>query len=147
MSTLSPTDGTRTRKPGPSFTLQGQSSLSPGAILPSASSHAHHRDPTGYSWHGDFQNGWNQEVLQNAISNCNNPSNAGQFCLRAPNSSSLLALLVALEAMRLTRYFIQIKWRELLRLALTLLWCPPRPHNCARLLPLWTNPSAELSPK
>ncbi|KAG8745917.1 hypothetical protein FRC10_006721 [Ceratobasidium sp. 414] len=31
-------------------------------------------DPTGYSWHGDFQNGWDVGVLQNAIDNCNNPN-------------------------------------------------------------------------
>ncbi|KAG9089779.1 hypothetical protein FS749_001061 [Ceratobasidium sp. UAMH 11750] len=31
-------------------------------------------DPTGYSWHGDFQNGWDVNVLQNAIDNCNNPN-------------------------------------------------------------------------
>jgi hypothetical protein len=28
-------------------------------------------DPTGYSWHGDFQNGWDTTALQNAISLCN----------------------------------------------------------------------------
>lgn len=31
-------------------------------------------DPTGYSWHGDFQNGWETSVLQNAIDHCNNPN-------------------------------------------------------------------------
>jgi hypothetical protein len=31
-------------------------------------------DPTGYSWHGDFQNGWDTEVLQTAIDTCNNPN-------------------------------------------------------------------------
>ncbi|KAF8178495.1 hypothetical protein BJ912DRAFT_665000 [Pholiota molesta] len=31
-------------------------------------------DPTGYSWHGDFQNGWDTEALQNAIDKCNNPN-------------------------------------------------------------------------
>ncbi|QRV96129.1 hypothetical protein RhiJN_24147 [Ceratobasidium sp. AG-Ba] len=31
-------------------------------------------DPTGYSWHGDFQNGWDTTVLQNAIDQCNNPN-------------------------------------------------------------------------
>ncbi|CAE6367619.1 unnamed protein product [Rhizoctonia solani] len=30
-------------------------------------------DPTGYSWHGDFQNGWDTTVLQKAIDTCNNP--------------------------------------------------------------------------
>ncbi|KAJ3512650.1 hypothetical protein NLJ89_g3400 [Agrocybe chaxingu] len=32
-------------------------------------------DATGFSWHGDFQNGWDVEVLQNAIDRCNDPSN------------------------------------------------------------------------
>ncbi|KAF8753691.1 hypothetical protein RHS01_06669 [Rhizoctonia solani] len=31
-------------------------------------------DPTGYSWHGDFQNGWETSVLQKAIDTCNNPN-------------------------------------------------------------------------
>ncbi|KAL0571171.1 hypothetical protein V5O48_010786 [Marasmius crinis-equi] len=31
-------------------------------------------DPTGYSWHGDFQNGWDVNVLQKAIDECNNPN-------------------------------------------------------------------------
>ncbi|KAG5724570.1 hypothetical protein E4T56_gene19828 [Termitomyces sp. T112] len=31
-------------------------------------------DPTGYSWHGDFQNGWDTSALQNAINKCNNPN-------------------------------------------------------------------------
>ncbi|KAG8728129.1 hypothetical protein FRC12_021989 [Ceratobasidium sp. 428] len=31
-------------------------------------------DPTGYSWHGDFHNGWDINVLQNAIDQCNNPN-------------------------------------------------------------------------
>ncbi|KAJ7678764.1 hypothetical protein B0H17DRAFT_944121 [Mycena rosella] len=31
-------------------------------------------DPTGFSWHGDFQNGWDTTALQNAIDNCNNPN-------------------------------------------------------------------------
>ncbi|KAG6910694.1 hypothetical protein DXG01_008738 [Tephrocybe rancida] len=29
-------------------------------------------DPTGYSWHGDFQNGWDINTLQTAIDKCNN---------------------------------------------------------------------------
>ncbi|KAF8884527.1 hypothetical protein BD779DRAFT_779221 [Infundibulicybe gibba] len=33
-------------------------------------------DPTGYSWHGDFQNGWDTNVFQNAIDKCNNPNDA-----------------------------------------------------------------------
>ncbi|KAG8895507.1 hypothetical protein FRC00_007383, partial [Tulasnella sp. 408] len=28
-------------------------------------------DPTGYGWHGDFFNGWDIGVLQNAIDKCN----------------------------------------------------------------------------
>ncbi|KAG8872095.1 hypothetical protein FRB97_008023 [Tulasnella sp. 331] len=35
-------------------------------------------DPTGFGWHGDFYNGWDQTVLQNAINNCNDPNNPGQ---------------------------------------------------------------------
>ncbi|KIY72101.1 hypothetical protein CYLTODRAFT_389321 [Cylindrobasidium torrendii FP15055 ss-10] len=31
-------------------------------------------DPTGYSWHGDFQNGWDTKTQQLAIDNCNNPN-------------------------------------------------------------------------
>ncbi|KAF8652283.1 hypothetical protein AX16_004472 [Volvariella volvacea WC 439] len=31
-------------------------------------------DPTGYSWHADFQNGWDVGVLQNAIDQCDNPN-------------------------------------------------------------------------
>jgi len=31
-------------------------------------------DPTGYSWHGDFQNGWEIDILQDAIDKCNNPN-------------------------------------------------------------------------
>lgn len=31
-------------------------------------------DPTGFSWHGDFQSGWDQTALQNAIDDCNNPN-------------------------------------------------------------------------
>ncbi|KAJ7825325.1 hypothetical protein B0H13DRAFT_2122476 [Mycena leptocephala] len=31
-------------------------------------------DPTGFSWHGDFQNGWDITALQNAIDHCNNPN-------------------------------------------------------------------------
>ncbi|KAG9030809.1 hypothetical protein FRB95_003501 [Tulasnella sp. JGI-2019a] len=35
-------------------------------------------DPTGFGWHGDFYNGWDQTVLQNAINNCNDPNNPDQ---------------------------------------------------------------------
>ncbi|KAF7359970.1 WSC domain protein [Mycena venus] len=31
-------------------------------------------DPTGFSWHGDFQNGWDTTALQNAIDQCDNPN-------------------------------------------------------------------------
>ncbi|KAG7086206.1 hypothetical protein E1B28_002170 [Marasmius oreades] len=31
-------------------------------------------DPTGYSLHADFQNGWDVTVLQEAIDECNNPN-------------------------------------------------------------------------
>ncbi|KAK0199439.1 hypothetical protein DFS33DRAFT_233960 [Desarmillaria ectypa] len=34
-----------------------------------------HGDPTGYGWHGDFQNGWDVNALQRAIDQCNNPDN------------------------------------------------------------------------
>ncbi|KAJ7718666.1 hypothetical protein B0H16DRAFT_1678161 [Mycena metata] len=33
-----------------------------------------HGDPTGFGWHGDFQNGWDTTALQNAIDQCNNPN-------------------------------------------------------------------------
>ncbi|TCD71412.1 hypothetical protein EIP91_010118 [Steccherinum ochraceum] len=33
-------------------------------------------DPTGFSWHGDFQTGWETSALQNAIDHCNNPNDA-----------------------------------------------------------------------
>ncbi|KAF7351502.1 WSC domain protein [Mycena sanguinolenta] len=33
-------------------------------------------DPTGFSWHGDFQNGWDTTALQEAIDDCNNPNDA-----------------------------------------------------------------------
>jgi len=31
-------------------------------------------DPTGFSWHGDFQNGWDPVLFQNAIDTCDNPN-------------------------------------------------------------------------
>lgn len=33
----------------------------------------HNSDPTGFSLHADFQNGWETVALQNAIDYCNNP--------------------------------------------------------------------------
>ncbi|KAF4624411.1 hypothetical protein G7Y89_g13760 [Cudoniella acicularis] len=39
-----------------------------------------HGDPTGYGLHGDFLNGWNVSVLQNAIDNCNNPDGILEDC-------------------------------------------------------------------
>ncbi|KAG6832002.1 hypothetical protein H0H92_006037 [Tricholoma furcatifolium] len=33
-------------------------------------------DPTGFSWHGDFQNGWDTTAFQNSIDYCNNPNDA-----------------------------------------------------------------------
>jgi len=33
-------------------------------------------DPTGFSVHGDFQSGWDETALQNAIDYCNNPDDA-----------------------------------------------------------------------
>ncbi|KAG9032682.1 hypothetical protein FRB95_001110 [Tulasnella sp. JGI-2019a] len=35
-------------------------------------------DPTGWGWHGDFFNGWNVPVLQNALDHCDDFSNPGQ---------------------------------------------------------------------
>ncbi|KAL9074517.1 MAG: hypothetical protein Q9157_004376 [Trypethelium eluteriae] len=36
-------------------------------------------DPTGYGFHADFQNGWNQTVQAEAVYNCANPDNDGQI--------------------------------------------------------------------
>ncbi|KZP14798.1 hypothetical protein FIBSPDRAFT_867930 [Athelia psychrophila] len=33
-------------------------------------------DPTGYSEHGDFQSGWDQTALQNALDHCNNQNDS-----------------------------------------------------------------------
>ncbi|KZP14800.1 hypothetical protein FIBSPDRAFT_867937 [Athelia psychrophila] len=33
-------------------------------------------DPTGFSEHGDFQSGWDQTAMQNAIDHCNNPNDS-----------------------------------------------------------------------
>ncbi|KAK5121954.1 hypothetical protein LTR85_004526 [Meristemomyces frigidus] len=35
-------------------------------------------DPTGFGFHGDFQNGWDQDVLTEAVANCLIPDNFGQ---------------------------------------------------------------------
>lgn len=36
-------------------------------------------DTTGYGFHGDFQNGWDTQVLANAVANCLVPDNFGQI--------------------------------------------------------------------
>ncbi|KZV74408.1 hypothetical protein PENSPDRAFT_601507 [Peniophora sp. CONT] len=37
-------------------------------------------DPTGYSLHGDFYNGWNQDILQQAVDQCTNDSGVLEDC-------------------------------------------------------------------
>lgn len=37
-------------------------------------------DPTGYGYHGDFQNGWSVDLLGNAIQQCTNPSGELKDC-------------------------------------------------------------------
>ncbi|KAI9835060.1 MAG: hypothetical protein M1819_002612 [Sarea resinae] len=37
-------------------------------------------DPTGYGYHGDFVNGWDVSVLQNAVDNCNDPNGIMENC-------------------------------------------------------------------
>ncbi|KAF2448825.1 hypothetical protein P171DRAFT_352724 [Karstenula rhodostoma CBS 690.94] len=37
-------------------------------------------DPTGYGYHGDFQNGWSDEILGSAIQQCTNPSGQLSDC-------------------------------------------------------------------
>jgi hypothetical protein len=37
-------------------------------------------DPTGYGLHGDFQNGWDVDVLQDALNTCNASSGAISDC-------------------------------------------------------------------
>lgn len=39
-----------------------------------------HGDPTGYGFHGDFQNGWDQDVLTRAIKECRNVSGKTTDC-------------------------------------------------------------------
>lgn len=36
-------------------------------------------DPTGFGFHGDFMNGWDQDVLTDAVENCLFPDNFGQI--------------------------------------------------------------------
>lgn len=67
-------------------------------------------DPTGYGFHGDFQNGWEPDVLANATANCLVPDNFGQIsfcpslCVNLGRTCSFLSLLewlgVALEIVR-----------------------------------------------
>jgi hypothetical protein len=37
-------------------------------------------DATGYGYHGDFMNGWDVDVLQNAVDNCNDDSGLVERC-------------------------------------------------------------------
>ncbi|GAA5966294.1 hypothetical protein JCM3765_005246 [Sporobolomyces pararoseus] len=37
-------------------------------------------DPTGYGYHGDFFNGWDREVLQEAIDTCTDDSGVIEYC-------------------------------------------------------------------
>ncbi|KAF8244149.1 WSC-domain-containing protein [Wilcoxina mikolae CBS 423.85] len=37
-------------------------------------------DPTGYSYHGDFINGWDIDILNRAINECNSPSGVIEEC-------------------------------------------------------------------
>ncbi|GAA5978798.1 hypothetical protein JCM10908_004490 [Rhodotorula pacifica] len=37
-------------------------------------------DPTGYGWHGDFLNGWDRTVLQEAIDTCTDDSGIVEYC-------------------------------------------------------------------
>ncbi|KAG5639443.1 hypothetical protein H0H81_002314 [Sphagnurus paluster] len=49
-------------------------------------------DPTGYSWHGDFQNGWDTNALQNAIDNCDNPKDQTGNGMSSTHSNLSLTL-------------------------------------------------------
>ena len=64
-------DGILLPTSGLSFMLLGQSYFEGTSVILKT-----FRDPTGHSWHGDFQNGWDTTVLQNAIDKCNNPNDA-----------------------------------------------------------------------
>lgn len=37
-------------------------------------------DPTGYGYHGDFMHGWEQDVLEEAVKKCTNPSGLVEDC-------------------------------------------------------------------
>jgi len=37
-------------------------------------------DPTGYGLHGDFQNGWDVNILQDALNSCNASSGSASDC-------------------------------------------------------------------
>lgn len=37
-------------------------------------------DPLGYGYHGDFMNGWDQEVLEQAVAECRDPSGIVEKC-------------------------------------------------------------------
>ncbi|KAG5641252.1 hypothetical protein DXG03_005658 [Asterophora parasitica] len=56
-------------------------------------------DATGYSWHGDFQNGWDVNVLQNAIDKCDNVNDQtgnGEFFVHClPENAILIYLTTA----------------------------------------------------
>lgn len=48
-----------------------------------------HGDPTGYGFHGDFINGWDQDVQQAAVTQCINVDNGGVLSACAPFVDSL----------------------------------------------------------
>ncbi|KAF2818101.1 hypothetical protein CC86DRAFT_238970, partial [Ophiobolus disseminans] len=53
-------------------------------------------DHRGYSYHGDFQNGWDTDVLQRAINNCRNSlgliDDCKEFSLQSPSKASRCTL-------------------------------------------------------